>query len=37
MIVNFCVYDGIGSVAVALETNDRAPRRRVAVVMCMLA
>lgn len=36
MIMNFCVYDGIVSVTVAPKASDRAPRRRVAVAMCML-
>lgn len=36
MIVKFVLYDGIGSVRVAPEASDSAPRRRVAVAMCML-
>lgn len=38
MIVKFVLYDGIGAtvIAVAPEANDSAPRRRVAVAICML-
>ena len=35
MIVKFVLYAGIGSVTMDPEASDSAPRRRVAVAMCM--